>query len=165
MNIKQRLVTEGVEVWIISPHKYVIEHQQELLPDWDVSLSLLILVLQRANVSLRQSNQKVIAEKDRLRVRFIRFGLGLCFALRDRGYLSDIFDPRNSYPLLSRLGKYGIDDNTTVATLLNYPKIIYRECSLIQHPDWGDRIYPSTIATSAPFDLVKASVREFSTSI
>ena len=161
MKTKQQFVTKGVHIWIVSPHKFVRENQQKLLPDWNIPINLLILVLQRSDVSLRESNQSVVREKDRLRVKFIRFGLELCFTWRDRNYPSDIFDPRTGYPLLSQQGKYGIDDNVTVATLLNYPTISYRKCSLIQHPDWGDFVYPSTIATSAPLEVVKSITREF----
>ena len=84
----------------------------------------------------------------------MRFACSLVFQLRDAHYLSDIFDPRNGYPLLSRPGKITLSDTTVVKDLLGF-SVIKGECSLLTHPEWGTAIYPSTIVTSASLEILK----------
>ena len=150
MNNKQ------IEVWIASPHQFFREHQLELLPDWDVAVVAIILLLQRSQISLQEFNAEVIQEKDRLRASFIRFGCDLIFQLKDLGYQSDLFDPRDGYPLLSHQGKLTVDDNAIVNSLLHYSVSSYKKCSLIEHPTWGHNVYPGTIVTRANQDTVEA---------
>ena len=151
---------QKIEVYIGFPHQFLREHQQELLPDWDLAVVSIILFLQRSQIPLTESNLEVAREKDRLRANLIRFGCNLIFELEDRGYQSDLFDPRNGYPLLSRQGKSTFDDNAIVKTLLHYPVSGYKKCSLIEHPTWGYNIYPGTIVTRADQDLVELVVDE-----
>ena len=147
----------GVDVCIAPPHQFVIDRQQELL-GWKVPISYLIVVLQQSAISLNESNSSVIAEKDRLRNEFIRFGSNLVFSLRDLGYVSDLFDPRSGYPLQAR-PNITLDDNATVKALLYYPVVKYQQCSLIVHPRWQTHVYPSTIATSATLEVIKTCLR------
>lgn len=147
-----------VQVYIAAPHQFVIDHQQELLADWNLSPANLILFLQRSSISLKESSLEVAQEKDILRQDFIRFGCNLIFALQDRGYKSDLFDPRTGYPLLTRPGALRLDDNAVVKALLNYPVISYKSCSLIVHPLWGNYVYPSTIVSSAPHSLIESII-------
>ncbi len=149
-----------VQVSIASPSQFILEHQQQLLPDWDTPIDRVVLLLQQSNISLREFNTEVIQEKDRLRANFLRWGTSLIFALRDRGYNSDLFDPRDGYPLLAQKGECPLDDNATVKALLNYPVESYEGCSLIAHPTWGDKVYPATIVTSAPQDIVEALIEK-----
>lgn len=148
-----------IDVCVASPHQFALEHQQQLLPGWSTSLSYLILVLQQSSISLKESTIEVAAEKERLRAEFIRFGCSLIFVLCDRGYKSDLFDPRTGYPLLARQDMTW-DDNAAVKALLNYPIVNYQQCSLITHPIWEHHVYPSTIATTAPQALVESSLKK-----
>ena len=160
INLKtwQKQAGKEVQVYICVPHQFIIAHHQQLLPDWDLSPANLILFLQRSSVSLQESSLKVAQEKDILRQDFIRFGCNLIFALQDRGYKSDLFDPRTGYPLLTRPGALKLDDNAVVKALLNYPVISYKSCSLIVHPLWGNCVYPSTIVSSAPHSLIESII-------
>lgn len=146
-----------VQVCIAPPHQFVVKHQQRLLPDWEVNVSYLILILQQSSISLKNSTSKVIQEKNRLRAEFIRFGCNLIFNLRELGYQSDLFDPRTGHPLLAERGII-LDDNAVARALLNYSVISYRQCSLLIHPEWGARVYPSTIVTSAPLNLLESLI-------
>lgn len=143
-----------VEVCIASPSQFILQHQSELLPGWQTPIEL-VLFLQESNISFKGSSQEIVAEKDRLRANFLRFGANLIFALQDRGYQSDLFDPRTGYPWLSQQGKMTLDDNAVVKALLYYPAINYNNCSLLNHPTWGDRIYPATIVTLASQNIVE----------
>ena len=158
----QTLEGSQVQICCALPHQFVLNNQQQLLPTWDVAVTTLILVLQESSISLRESNLEVAQEKDNLRAKFIRFGCDLVFLLGDRGYLSDLFDPRTGYPLLAQPGKSRLDDNAVIKAILNYPLISYYNCSLIVHPTWGNNVYPSTVVTSAPAEVVNLIIKQVS---
>ena len=148
------------EIYIVSPHQFFKEHQQQLLPDWNISVVSIVLWLQQSRLSLKEFNLKVTKEKNRLRANFIRLGCDTIFALIDRGYRSDLFDPRDGYPLLSGRGKLTFDDNAAVNTLLHYPVLDYKNCSLIEHPTWGNNVYPATIVTVATPKVIESIIAQ-----
>jgi Methylmalonic aciduria and homocystinuria type D protein len=148
-----------VEVYLASPHQFFVEHQQQLLPNWNAPATLLILCLQRSPISLKAPTNEVAQAKDCLRARFIRWGFSLILSLQEQGYKSELFDPRTGYPLLAQLGELTLDDNAVVKALLDYPITAYQNCTLINHPIWGERVYPSTIVTSAPQDIIEPQLK------
>ena len=148
-----------VRVYLASPHQFVLDYQQQLLPDWNIAVSYLILVLQQSLVSLNTSTEAVTREKNSLRTKFMHFGYSLVLALQERGYKSDLFDPRTGYPLLTTKGM-AFDDNAAVKALLNYRVTGHRQCSLLIHPAWGNHVYPSTIVTSAPRETVNLCLEQ-----
>ena len=96
-------------------------------------------------------------EKNHLRAKFIDFGCSSIFALHERGYQSDLFDPRTGYPLLARRG-LAVDDNAVVKAVLNYPVTSDGQCSLLTHPAWANSVYPSTLVTSAPHRVIEQCI-------
>ena len=126
---------------------------------WKVPISYLIVVLQQSAISLSESSDRVVAEKDRPRNEFIRLGSNLIFFLQDLGIVSDIFDPRSGYPPLAPLNMT-LDDNATIKALLNYPVFEDRQCFLIVHPRWQNNVYPSTIATNATLEVIESCLRQ-----
>jgi hypothetical protein len=156
-NLRTFLTPTGKEVQICLalPHQFILQHQQQLLPDWNVPISHLILLLQQSAISLGECNPNVAAEKNNLRANFISFGCNLIFALQAQGHQGDLFDPATGYPLYTSQGKLTLDDNAVVKALLNYPVARYQNCSLLTHPIWGDHVYPGTIAVSAPQKLIE----------
>lgn len=143
-----------IQVYITEPSQFIQQNQHRLLPTWTVSITHIILVLQKSQFPLENSSQEIEQEKDYLRSRFLRFGCNVVFELRDAQYPSDLFDPRNGYPLLSRCGEITLSDITIVRDVLGF-KVIKQKCSLLIHPQWGTAIYPSTIVTSAPLEVIK----------
>ena len=146
-----------VQIAIASPHQYVRDSQQQLLPDWNVAINYLILILQQSVVSLESQSDLVKKEKDRLRTKFISAGCSLILELQNRGYQSDLFDPRTGHPFFTRSG-LAFDDNAVVKAILNYSITSSGQCSLITHPVWGNNVYPSTIATSAPLKAIVSNL-------
>lgn len=153
---------QNIEVYLAPPHRFFLEQQEQFIPHWNFPVTFLILFLQKSSISLKEFNPNVTQEKARLRSNFIRFGCELIFTLKDKGYQSDLFDPRTGYPLFSQPGKLTIDDNAVVKALLNYPVTSYKDCSLLAHPIWNHCIYPSTIATTAPNDLLEFLIKNCS---
>lgn len=143
-----------IQIYITEPSQFIQQNQHRLLPTWTASITHIILVLQKSKFPLEKSSQEIEQEKDYLRLRFLRFGCNLVFKLIDVQYQGDLFDPRNGYPLLSRCGEINLSDTTVVRDLLDF-RVIKQKCSLLIHPQWGTAIYPSTIVTSAPLEVIK----------
>ncbi|MBE9045378.1 methylmalonic aciduria and homocystinuria type D protein [Pleurocapsales cyanobacterium LEGE 10410] len=150
-----------IEIAIAPPHQFVLDRQQQLLPDWKVEPAYMILLLQQSSISLKVISPEADREKNLLRAKFIYWGRALIFALQDRGYQGELFDPRTGCPLFGRQG-INLDDNAVAKALLNYPVVSYRQCSLLIHPTWGDRVYPSTMVTSAPQEIIKLTIKQIS---
>ena len=155
-SLTYQTATGKVQIWLTPPHQFFLDHQQLLL-DWDVPVSYLILFLQQSAVSFQVPGDRVALEKDRLRKKSLRFGSNLIFSLQDLGYPSDLFDPRTGYPLIARQGMI-CDDNAVAKAILNYETIKQGQCSILIHPVWQDRVYPSTIVTSAPQKVIQGQI-------
>ncbi|NES80189.1 MAG: methylmalonic aciduria and homocystinuria type D protein [Moorea sp. SIO2B7] len=144
---------EKIDISIHAPTSFVTNNQKLILPDWDLPVAAVVIVLQQARFSLTNTKDCVNQEKDRLRDKFIHFGLDVVSALSDRGFLSDLIEPRTGYPLLSHPGEIAHDDVAVVKALLGFPVMI-GNCSAIIHPSWGSAVYPSILISSAlPLDL------------
>lgn len=150
---------QQVQICIAPPHQFLLNRRQQLLPGWKVIISYLIVILQQSSIPLKESSFEVALEKDNLRAKFMLFGRSLIFALQAQEYQSDLFDPRTGYPLFARSGMT-FDDNAAVKAILKYPVISHRQCSLLIHPVWGNQVYPSTIVTSAPANILDSCLQQ-----
>ena len=147
-----------IQIYIDHPNQFIKQNQQDLLPTWTISIKSIILILQKSHFPLENSNHEIEQEKDYLRERFFRLGCNLVFKLRDSQYQSDLFDPRNGYPLLSRPGNLTLNDTALVQDLLGF-NVVKHRCSLLIHPKWGTAIYPSTIVTSASLEIIQPMIQ------
>ncbi|MBR8833702.1 MAG: methylmalonic aciduria and homocystinuria type D protein [Stigonema ocellatum SAG 48.90 = DSM 106950] len=152
---------QAVQISIHPPSEYICANRQRILPDWKKQPSLwVVIVLQQSRFELVEMTPEIEAEKERLREKFMRFGCDAAFNLRDRGYITDLIDPRTGYPLLSRPGTVPHDDTAVVKALLQYP-VIRNNCRVLVHPDWGMAVYPSILISVAPpiiIELVTTSI-------
>lgn len=155
------LVTEtgqGVQMSIHCPSSFVVQNLERVLPGWDLPVLWVVLILQQARCELVESTPEVEREKERLRETFMRFGFEVAFTLRDRGFSSNLIDPRTGYPLLSRPGEIPHDDTAVVKALLGFP-VIRNRCCVLEHPLWGKAVYPSTLLTCAPPEIIKPTLK------
>jgi Methylmalonic aciduria and homocystinuria type D protein len=136
------------------PSPFIANNLERVLPDWNLSVLWVIIVLQQSRYELVEIRDEVEQEKERLREKFMRFGFDVAFNLRDRNYPSNLIDPRTGYPLLSRPGEIIHDDTAVVQALLGFP-LLRNECRVLEHPHWGKAVYPSTLLTSAPPKIIK----------
>ncbi len=139
----------AIEISIHSPSQYICANCERILPDWKNQLSLwVVIVLQQSRYEMVASTPEIETQKQRLREKFMRFGFDVAFNLRDRGYFTDLIDPRTGYPLLSRPGKIPHDDTAVVKALLGYP-VIENKCRVLVHPQWRMAVYPSILISAA----------------
>lgn len=141
---------QAVQISIHAPSQYICANCERILPDWKEQPFLwVVIVLQQSRYQLMESTAEIETEKEHLRENFMRFGCELAFNLRDRGYLTDLIDPRTGYPLLSHPGVIPHNDTAVVKALLNYP-VVKNKCSVLVHPTWGTAVYPSVLISEAP---------------
>jgi hypothetical protein len=140
------------------PSPFIVQNLERVLPDWNVPVLWVAIILQQSRYELVECTPEVEREKERLREKFMRFGFDVAFNLRDRGFLSNLIDPRTGYPLLSRPGEIPHDDTAVVKALLGFP-IIRNRCRVLEHPLWGKAVYPSTLLMSAPPKVIKSVLK------
>jgi hypothetical protein len=145
---------QAVQMSIHRPSAFVAQNLERVLPGWDLPVLWVVIVLQQARYELVESTPEIEQEKERLREKFLRFGFEVAFTLRDRGFSSNLIDPRTGYPLLSRPGEIPHDDTAAVKALLGLP-VIRNRCCVLEHPLWGKAVYPSTLLTAAPPKEIK----------
>ena len=149
---------QEVQISVHRPSLFMVQNLERVIPDWNLPVLWVAVVLQQARYQLAESTPHVEREKERLREKFMRFGFDVAFNLRDRGFLSDLIDPRTGYPLLSRPGEIRHDDTAVVKALLGFP-VTTNLCSVLTHPYWGTAVYPSTLFASASPRIIKSVLK------
>jgi hypothetical protein len=155
------LVTEtgqAVQMSIHRPSSFVVQNLERVLPDWNLPVLWVVIVLQQAIYELVEITPEIEQEKERLREKFLRFGFEVAFSLREHSFLSNLIDPRTGYPLLSRPGEISHDDTAVVQALLGLP-VIRNRCCVLEHPVWGKAVYPSILLTSAPPPVIETILK------
>jgi hypothetical protein len=117
-----------------------------------------VVVLQQSKYPLLEITADTETEKERLREKFMRFGCDVAFNLRDRGYVTDLIDPRTGYPLLSHPGPVPHDDTAVAKALLDYP-VIKNKCCVLVHPQWGAAVYPSVLLSAASPEIIASVIK------
>lgn len=138
------------------PSPFMVSHGADLLPDWTVPIASLLVVLQYCPVSLCEVTPKTQYYKDKLRQSFLELSHPLVQQIQQQGYCAEPFDPKTGYPYHSRPGSLSLDDVAVISAVLGYPCLVSGECRLIQHPIWGDGVFPSVIVSTAPPDILAA---------
>jgi hypothetical protein len=155
------LLTEtglAVQIYINQPSLFVSKNLERVIPDWNLPAAWVVIILQQSRFPLIETAPHVEREKDRLREKFMRLGCDTAFELRDRGFLTDLIDPRTGYPLLSRPGEISHDDIAVVKVLLKFP-VIHNSCRVLEHPSWGTAVYPSSMISSASPTIIKSVLK------
>ncbi|MBF2062996.1 MAG: methylmalonic aciduria and homocystinuria type D protein [Calothrix sp. C42_A2020_038] len=149
----------SLQISIHSPSQYIRTNRDRIFPDWKNQTSMwVVIVLAQARCEMLDTGVLVETEKQILREQFIRYGFDVAFNLRDKGYLTDLIDPRTGYPLLSRPGQFPHDDTAVVKALLGYP-IIKNKCRVVLHPNWGTSVYPGILISEAPPVMIEWMLR------
>jgi hypothetical protein len=139
----------GLQYSIHRPSSYIHCHRVDLLPDWQVSVSSLMVILQTCPVSLYEATAATEYQKRRLRRRSLCLVKKLITSLQDAGYAADGFDPRTGKPFYSRPGLLTLDDVAVVQAVLGYPLVASGDCHLIKHPVWGCCVFPTVLVSEA----------------
>ena len=133
-----------------SPPEFIRTNLGQLLPSWSLPVLSVLVVLQLCQIPLFDRTVETELSKNQLRQQFIEFGDNIVLKLRTMGHLADIFDPRTGQPLSSPPGQLRLSDVKVVHSTLGYCINDTGPCSMVVHPIWGTSVYPSTLVSSAP---------------
>jgi hypothetical protein len=146
----------GFQYSIHHPSVFINRHRHDLLPDWQVPVSSMMVILQPCTVALNQTTSDTEQQKQFLRRRFLHLSKQLIVTLNQAGYTADRFDPRTGRPYYSRPGALTLDDVAVVQAVLGYRLIPVGDCRLIEHPVWGCGVFPSVVVSAAPTTVLAA---------
>ncbi len=135
--------------------EYIIQHREELLPDWVAPPQTMIFIFFQCQCPLDGTDlAQEQLEKDRLLSEFNQLGLSFYAACSNRGIVSEIICPKNGFPQYSRKGKNIFSIQTIVVRHLPLFKKATQGCGLI-HPSWGRAVYPCLILSLASEEQIK----------
>jgi hypothetical protein len=118
---------------------------------------------QRAREDLVQMGDHIEQEKDRLLNVFLTFGKYICEGLRMKGFWADYIDPCSGLPMISLNCNKVYSEVDGMEVMLNYKSYNAGFCKILTHPKWGSAVYPATIFTHAPADIVKGLMERLPT--
>ena len=85
-------------------------------------------------------------------------------ATRDRiveeGHWADYTDPASGYPVHGERGGMTLNDVDVSLQCLKYKTVDLGVCKLISHPKWKTAVYPATMVTTAPLDVLVAALQK-----
>jgi hypothetical protein len=115
---------------------------------------LIIPTFQPCRYDLVGAGPEQDREKDEKLEHFYLWAITLCSLIREQGHWADFTDPASGYPVLGPNGPSFYPDVPGAQTLLNYDVTNTGCCSLLVHPRWQTKVYPATVFTAAPVDVV-----------
>jgi hypothetical protein len=139
----------GLQYSIHRPSAFIHRHRVDLLPDWQVSVSSLMVILQTCPISLYEATPATEYQKRRLRRRSLCLIKTLIASLQAAGYAAEGFDPQTGQPFYSQPGLLTLDDVAVVQAVLGYPLVASGDCHLIKHPVWGCFVFPTVMVSEA----------------
>jgi len=122
----------------------------------------ILVVLQKSQCALSDRTPETEAQKQQLREQFLKFGGAVVARLGKMGHWAEMFDPQTGWPVLSKPGQLKLDDVAVVQACLGYPLIDKGGCLGLQHPDWGNAVYPSILVSSAHPEIVESAALDLS---
>ncbi|KAE8900879.1 hypothetical protein PF005_g14262 [Phytophthora fragariae] len=116
---------------------------------------LAVLTCQKSLMDLSQYGVDADKEKDRLLETFVAFAQQVVDALIARKYWADFIDPCSGLPMLTLLSNKVYSEVDGVELLLRYRCLSAGMCKILLHPAWGAAVYPASLFTTAPYEVVK----------
>lgn len=109
--------------------------------------------VQKTLLSTLAVNEETAKIKDDCLERFVRLAERFAEATKAKGYWADFTDPCCGLPMLSN-GNTVYPDINGLVRLRNFPTFAAGGCHVALHPSWGECMYPATMFTNAPMDVV-----------
>ncbi|KAI8344437.1 hypothetical protein BC941DRAFT_507987 [Chlamydoabsidia padenii] len=121
---------------------------------------LVVPVIQRCEHDMVGITQQVNNERDDKLEKFVAWGKLVVERLKGLGIWADIMDPASGFPIYSEAGPTPYPDVQGTQTLTRYDVQNVGCCHILLHPTWKSKIYPSTMFTTAPADILAKVINE-----
>jgi hypothetical protein len=118
----------------------------------------IVPTVQPTECDILQINPASDAEKDRLLENFISWAK----RIRDNisaEYWVDAIDPCSGYPYFGQRGSSIYGEVEGFQLVLKYSCDQVGNCRVLRHPVWGTSIYPATLFTNAPKDVLERAIQ------
>ena len=143
------------EVSIHTLPRLVASEIKAILPGVDSPTGMIaILTAQKSKYELVEWGDAVAKEKDDLLERFVAWASVVRQNVMTKGYWADYIDPCSGLPANTDGNKiYGEVDG--FQALLGYRTQNANCCKILLHPKWGSAVYPASMFTNAPADVIE----------
>lgn len=131
--------------------QHVFSHVQQAPKSTPVTA---IVTCQRSDLDLVKYGDDVDEEKDRLLEIFMDFAKEVCNDLVSQGHWADYIDPCSGLAMFDPNPNRAYSEVDGVQTLLKYKVMNAGCCKVLLHPQWGSSIYPASMFTTAPDNIV-----------
>ena len=157
--LKPTILGNQFEVAAVRPPRALVHDLATIFPDIKEPQKLIVVpTVQRARLDLAAIGQEVEDEKNRLLASFTAWSRVVVGRIRQAGHWVDYADPMTAMPALGKSGPGGYSEVEGFQVLLHYHVQNVGCCKVILHPRWQSRIYPATLFTTAPSDLLLNSL-------
>ena len=130
-----------------------------MLPGRDLGDLLVVATTQASDLDLVRTGEAVDQEKDVLLESFFEWARAVAAALAAAGHWCDYIDPCSGLPMVDRSGHRSVyDEVSALAALRQYKTSNAGCCKIVLHPRWGSSVYPATLFTEAPPEVLAAAV-------
>jgi len=155
---------DEIEVVCVPATKLVARELRQVFPTTELGDVVVVTTCQRCAVELVNWGDEAAKEKDRLLEAFVAFAKDVCAALAEKGHWADYVDPCSGLPAISKDTPTVYDEVAGMQSLLKYDVHDAGPCKILMHPRWGSAVYPATMFTNAPSDVVVAVLEASSAS-
>ena len=119
---------------------------------------LVVTTCQRTGPDLAGEGEEVDDEKDRCLEVFMAFAKQVAETLQEAGHWADYVDPCTGHPVREPINLV-FPEVEALEMLLQYKCGQAGNCKIVMHPKWGSNVYPCSLFTTAPAELLANAVR------
>ena len=128
--------------------EYIIQHHQDLLPDWILPPKSIVFVFFQCQIPLDGSNlSQEDLEKQRSWQMACELGEVFRQCCQEQNVMSEVICPKTGYPLYSRRGSKSFHLSALITRFLRSFRGDDHPCNVI-HPQWQKAVYPSLMLSS-----------------
>mmetsp|Transcript_8220 Transcript_8220/g.13285 ORF Transcript_8220/g.13285 Transcript_8220/m.13285 type:complete len:270 (-) Transcript_8220:1164-1973(-) len=113
----------------------------------------LILTIQQTKLDVLKLGPDTALEKDQCLERFLDFANDLCKDISSMGFWVDYCDPCSGLPMLST-GNTVFSEVQGLEKLRKFQTTSAGACRVAIHPEWGSKMYPASLVTNAPDEVL-----------
>ena len=115
---------------------------------------LVVPVFQKSAVDLSHWGDEEAKEKDRLLEQFVLWANAVREHVTSAGHWLNFTDPASGYPVHGDRGGMTCNDVDVCLLCVKFPTVDLGVCKIMSHPEWKTAVYPTTMVTTAPFDIL-----------